>query len=269
MRIQATKGWQLLDFRSLWAYRDLLYFLTLRDIKAKYAQSILGVGWAVINPLLQALIFTVIFGNLAELASDGVPYLLFNFTAMVAWTYFSGVLTGTTASLVANRGMLSKIYFPRLILPLSAALGVLLDFFIGLGVLFGLLFYYGMVPAWTLVLLPVLLLVLLLTGLGVGTFLAALAVQYRDVQYAMSLVVRVLIYSAPVVYSMALVPEEWRSVYALNPLVGVIESMRAIFLHTRPMPWDYLATGGGIAIILFLAGTLYFRRSERIFADVA
>ena len=269
IRIRPTRGWRSLDLAGLWEYRDLLYFLTLRDVKAKYAQSILGVGWAIINPLVQTLIFTVIFGNLANLGSDGVPYLLFNFTAMVAWTYFSGILTGATGSLIANRSMLSKIYFPRLILPITSAIGMLIDFGISFLVLIGLLIYYGLTPGWSVLVLPLLLLILLLASLGIGTFLAALAVQFRDVQYAMSLLIRVLIYSAPVVYSIELIPEKWRMVYALNPLVGVIEGMRSIFLHTRPLPWDYILAGGGVALLLFLAGSLYFRRTERLFADVA
>ena len=268
-RIAPSRGWRSLDVGELWEHRDLLYFLTLRDVKTKYAQSVLGVGWAVINPLLQALIFTVIFGNLADLGSDGVPYLLFNFTAMVPWTYFSSTLTGATGSLIANRNMLTKIYFPRLVLPFTAALSTSIDLGIGCLVLAGFLVYYGVMPGPLVLVLPLLLLILVLTGLGLGSFLAALAVQYRDVQYAMGLLVRVLIYSAPVVYSVDLVPAAYRSWYALNPLVGIIEGMRSALLNTRPMPWDYLLSGGVVAVLIFVLGTLYFKRTERLFADIA
>lgn len=269
IRLAPARGWRTLDLGELWEYRDLLYFLTVRDIKAKYAQSVLGVGWAILNPLLQAFIFTVVFGNLADLDSDGVPYLLFNYTALVAWTYFSGVLSVSTGSLIKDRGMLGKVYFPRLVLPFSAALGNVIDLVIGFVVLFILLLVYGMVPGWEVVFLPLLLLILLMAGLGLGTLMAALAVQFRDVQYAMPLLVRVLIYAAPVVYSIQLIPEAYRLAYAINPLVGVIEGMRAMFLSTGPMPWHYIAIGGAVAFALFVGGSLYFRRTERHFADIA
>ena len=267
--IKATSGWQLIDLEALWQYRDLLYFLSLRGIKIKYAQSVLGVGWAIVNPLVQALLFTVIFGNLAQLSSDGSPYILFSYTAMVTWTYFSGILTDATSSLVANRDMIGKVYFPRLILPMAAVFSKLVDFGVAFLVLIGLLIYYGVAPTVEIVMLPLLIIILVLTSLGVGAFLSALAVQYRDIQYAMAFMVRLLMYSAPVVYSVTLIPEVWRGVYALNPMVGVIEGMRAIFLGTRAFPWDWVLTGGIVSVVLFLFGCFYFRRVERHFADVA
>ena len=268
-KIRPTTGWQSLDLSAVWEYRDLLYFLTLRGIKAKYAQSVLGIGWAIINPLLQTVIFTIIFGNLVALSSDGVPYLLFNFTAMVAWTYFSGILTDATSSLIANRAMIGKVYFPRLVLPLAAVFSKLIDFTVGLLVLFGLLVYYRIAPGATVLYFPIFLLILLLTGIGIGSFLAALAVQYRDINYAMSLVIRVLMYSAPVVYSVDVIPERFQMLYALNPMVGVIEGMRSVFLHTRPVPWDWILTGGIVSVVVFVLGCFYFRRTERHFADIA
>ena len=267
--IKPVSGWRIIDIKAIWAYRDLLYFLSVRGIKIKYAESILGVGWAVVNPLIQALLFTVVFGNMAELNSDGQPYLLFSFTAMVAWTYFSGILTDATNSVLKNRGMIGKVYFPRLILPLAAVLSKLLDFGIALVVLVGFLIYYQAAPAAEVVFFPLLLLILVATSLGIGSFLAALAVQYRDVQYGMNFLVRMLMYTAPVVYSIDYVPEAYQTLYALNPMVGVIEGMRSIFLQTRPFPWDWVGTGAAVSLVVFLAGCFLFQRMERHFADIA
>ena len=267
--IRATSGWKILDTNALWQYKDLLYFLSLRGIKAKYAQSVLGVGWAIINPLAQALIFTVVFGNLAKLSSDGTPYILFSYTAMVAWTYFSGILTDATGALIRNREMIGKVYFPRLVLPMASVLSKLVDFVIAFTLLIGLLGWYGIAPQSTIYMFPVLLLILVLTSLGLGAFLAALAVQYRDVQYAMTFLVRVLMYAAPVVYSVSIIPQEWQTAYALNPIVGVIEGMRAIFLGSRPFPWEWVGIGGAVSVAIFFIGCLYFRRMERHFADLA
>ena len=267
--IEPRAGWQVIDLRAIWAYRDLLYFLSLRGIKIKYAQSILGVGWAVINPLVQALLFTVIFGNLAQIGSDGVPYVLFSFTALVAWTYFSGILTDATSSLLSNRAMLSKVYFPRLILPLSAVISKLVDFAVALLVLIGLLVYYRMLPSADIVWLPLLLLILILTSIGMGSFLSALAIQYRDVNYAMQFVVRLLMYLAPVVYPVTTIPEAYRGLYALNPMVGVIEGIRSMLLGTRDFPWSWVLTGLGTSLIIFFIGCFFFQRMERHFADIA
>ena len=269
MRIAPTRGWKLIDLREIWQYRDLLYFLTVRGIKAKYAQSVLGVGWAIIQPLFQTLVFTVIFGNLAKMGSDGVPYVLFSFTAMVPWNYFSNILTNSSNSLVQNRDMLSKVYFPRLVLPVSSVISKLLDFLIGFAVLVGLLFYFRVVPNASVVYFPVLLLILMMTSLGIGMILSALAVQFRDVQYAMSFMVRIFMYSVPVVYSISIIPRKYLYIYALNPMVGVIEGMRSIFLDTRPMPWDLIGIGGVVSLALFVFGAFYFRRMEKTFADIA
>ncbi len=267
--IKPLSGWQLIDFAGLWQYRDLLYFLSVRGIKIKYAQSVLGVGWAIANPLIQAILFTVVFGNLANLSSDGSPYILFSFTAMVSWTYYSGILTEATSSLVTNRNMIGKVYFPRLILPMAAVFGKLVDFGVAFLVLIGFLIYFGQAPEATIIWLPVLLLILVMHALGTGSFLAAMAVQYRDVQYAMSFLVRLLMYTAPVVYSVELIPERWQYLYAINPMVGIIEGMRSMLLQTRPFPYDWVLIGGASALAFFLLGCLFFRRMERHFADLA
>jgi lipopolysaccharide transport system permease protein len=267
--IRPTSGWQLINWRELVQYRDLLYFLTIRGIKARYAQSILGVGWAIIQPLFSTLVFTVIFGKLAKVSSDGVPYAIFSFAAMVPWNYFANTLTDSANSLVQNANMISKVYFPRLVLPLSAALSKLLDFLIGLLILVGFMIYFRYAPGWGAFVLPLLILILLLTSLGIGMFLSAMAVQYRDVKHAVTFVVQMLMYAAPVVYPTSNVPETWRFWYSLNPMVGVIEGFRSALLHTQPMPWNYIITGGIVSLIVFIGGALYFRKMERIFADVA
>ena len=268
-KISPSKGWQLIDLPEVWEYKDLLYFLTVRGIKAKYAQSVLGVGWAIIQPLFQTLVFTVIFGNLAKMGSDGVPYVLFSFTAMVPWNYFSNILTNSSSSLVQNRDMLSKVYFPRLVLPISSVLSGLLDFLIAFLVLVGLLVYYQMVPNLNIIYFPLLLLMLIMTSLGIGMILSAMAVQYRDVQYAMSFLVRILLYSVPVVYSISIIPDQYLYWYALNPMVGVIEGMRSALLGTRAMPWDLIAIGSVVSLVLFIFGAFYFKRMEKTFADIA
>ena len=268
-KISPSKGWQLIDLPEVWQYKDLLYFLTVRGIKAKYAQSVLGVGWAIIQPLFQTLVFTVIFGNLAKMGSDGVPYVLFSFTAMVPWNYFSNILTNSSSSLVQNRDMLSKVYFPRLVLPISSVLSGLLDFLIAFLVLVGLLIYYQMVPNLNIIYFPLLLLILIMTSLGIGMILSAMAVQYRDVQYAMSFLVRILLYSVPVVYSINIIPDQYLYWYALNPMVGVIEGMRSALLGTRAMPWDLIAIGSVVSLVLFIFGAFYFKRMEKTFADIA
>ncbi|MCB0517460.1 MAG: ABC transporter permease [Saprospiraceae bacterium] len=267
--IQRSKGWQLVDVKELIRYKDLLYFLVVRGIKARYAQSVLGVSWAVIQPLFTTLVFTVIFGNLVQVSSDGVPYVVFSFTGMLAWNYFSSTLTESANSLVANAGMITKVYFPRLVLPLSAALSKLLDFAIGLIVLAGFLIYFRMLPAAEAWMLPVLMLILLMCSLGIGMILSAMSVQYRDVKHALSFMVQLLMYAAPVVYATSVIPEQWRFWYSLNPMVGVIEGFRAIFLRTIPFPWEWVGTGALVSTALFVFGALYFKRMERTFADVA
>ena len=267
--IKPSKGWQLIDLKELWRYKDLLYFLIIRGIKAKYAQSVLGVGWAIIQPLVQTLVFTVIFGNLAQMGSDGVPYVLFSFCAMVPWTYFSNILTESSNSLVQNKDMLSKVYFPRLVLPLSSVFSKLLDFGIGFIVMIGLFLYYQFLPGPAIIIFPLLMLILIMTSLGTGMILSAMAVQYRDVQYAMSFMVRILMYSVPVVYSIQIIPEKYLYFYALNPMVGVIEGMRAAFLGTREIPWDLIGIGGLVGVGLFIFGAFYFRKMEKTFADIA
>ncbi|MCC6493232.1 MAG: ABC transporter permease [Pirellulales bacterium] len=267
--IEPRSGWRLVDWREIVEYRDLFMFLTWRSVKARYAQSAIGIGWAVIQPVISMLLFTLVFGKLAKLTSDGVPYALFSLTALVPWTYFSGALNDSATSLVSNANMISKVYFPRLILPIAAVLSRLIDFAIASTILAGMMLWFGRAPSWGVLAIPVLVLLMMTTAAGMGMWLTALAIQYRDVKHAMSFIVQFLMYAAPVVYSITLVPEEYRLYYAAYPMVGVIEGFRSALLATRPMPWDLLAVSTASAAALALSGCLYFRRRERIFADVA
>lgn len=266
--IQPPTGWQLVNVRELWEYRDLFRFLVWRSVKVRYAQSALGIGWAVIQPLFQMIVFTIIFGRLVRVDSNGLPYAVFSFAALVPWTYFSTSLTEGTASLVTNAAMVSKVYFPRLIMPLSAVVAKLVDFGIAMVVLCLLMAWYGIYPDIKILFLPVFMLVMLLTAAGLAMWLTALAIQYRDVNYAMSFMVQMLMYSVPVVYSASVIPEKYQLIYALNPMVCVIEGFRWSMLSTRGIPWQLLAVGAPMSVLLFVSGAIYFRRRERRFADV-
>lgn len=266
--IRPSNGWQFVDFKELRRYKDLLFFLTVRGIKAKYAQSVLGISWAIIQPLVTTVVFTIVFGRLAKVDSDGIPYLLFSYLGLWPWNYFSGTLTESSSSLVTNATMITKVYFPRLVLPLSAIFTKFLDFIIAFLVVLVLLVYYQVTPGLGLFFLPVFLLQLLCTSLGMGLVLSAMAVQYRDVKYAMSFVVQILMYSAPVVYSTTAVPAPFQFLYSINPMVGVIEGFRAAFLG-KVIPWEWIWPGSLCSLIIFAFGLLYFRRMEKVFADVA
>lgn len=267
--IEPTTGLFSLGLRDVWNYRDLVYFLVWRDVKTRYAQSILGIGWAVIQPVFSMIVFTIVFGNLAKISSDGVPYAIFSYTALVPWTYFSNALTNASGSLNKNSTFVQKIYFPRLIIPLVPVLGKLIDFAIAFLLLFVLMFWFGIAPTIWIVTLPFLIVLMMLTAAGMGMFLTALAIQYRDVNYGMGFAVQLMMYATPVVYPTSLIPEPYRLLYALNPIVGVVEGFRASLLGSVPMPWDFLAIGCVTSVLLFIGGALYFRRKERIFADVA
>ena len=267
--IQPTSGWQLVDFGELYKYRDLLRFLTWRTIKVLYAQSALGIGWAVLQPLASMLIFTIVFGWFAKVDSNGVPYSAFSLTALVPWTYFSNALVEAGNSLISQTDMVSKVYFPRLVLPISGVLAKLVDLLIALSMLTLLMLFYGILPNSGILVLPLLVIMMIATAAGAGMWLAALAVQYRDVKHAMNFVVQLAMYGSPVIYATSIVPARWQWAYAINPMVGVIEGFRAAFLNTRPMPWDWIAIGAASATCILATGLMYFRRQEKLFADVA
>lgn len=266
--IEPKSGWQLIDFRELWEYRDLFYFLVWRDIKVRYAQSILGFGWAVIRPVISMIIFTIVFGKLAKISSDGVPYAIFSYTALVPWIYFSSALTDASSSLISASGTLTKVYFPRLIIPMVPVLGKLVDFGIAFLILFVLMVWFQIAPTIWALIIPFPILLMMLTAGGLGMWLTPLAIQYRDIKYGMSFAVNLMMYAAPVVYPVSLIPDQYRLLYGLNPMAGVIEGFRASLLGSTPMPWDLLAIGSITATIIAITGAFYFRRTERIFADV-
>ena len=267
--IEPDTGWQPIDVREIWNYRELFYLLVWREIKGRYAQSVLGLSWAVIPPIMQMIVFTVIFGGLLDVKSDGAPYAIFSYTAVVPWTFFSGGLTGATASLVSFRAMLTRVYFPRLIMPLAAVLSKLVDFVIAFALVFLLMAWFRITPTIWILALPLLTLLMLLAAAGIGMWLTSLAIQYRDLRFGLTFVVQLLIWGTPVVYPASAVPDQYRLIYALNPMVGIIEGFRSALLGTNPMPWDLLAVASLVTILSIVSGAFYFRRMERIFADVA
>ncbi len=265
--IRPPTGFEAIDLAELRRYRDLFYFLVLRDIQVLYAQTILGFAWAILNPAIQIVLFTVIFGKVAKVPTDGIPYFLFSTVTIIPWTYMSEAMIQSSQSLVHEQGMLGKIYFPRLIYPLTPVLSKLVDFAISLLLLIGILLYYRVTPTWNMLLLPVFFVYMVLIPAGIGMWLSSLAIRFRDIKFAMSFIIRLLIYTAPVLYSASTIPHGYRALYSLNPIVGVVEGYRACLLGT-PIPWEYVIPGMVTGVILVLAGAVYFRRMERVIVDV-
>ena len=265
--IEPPKGWQMIDFKELLAYRDLLIFLVKRDITVLYAQTVLGFVWAVVNPLVQIVVFSIIFGRIAKLDSEGMPYFLFSAVAIIPWTYMSDTMSAASQSLVGGQSMLGKVYFPRIIFPLTPIFAKLMDFGISLLLLVSVMIYFRVVPTWNLLLLPLFVLMMMSIPAGVGFWLASLAVRFRDVKFAMPFIVRMLIYSAPILYSAAKIPADYRFWYSMNPVVGVVEGFRACLLGTA-IPWEFIVPGMLTTVLLIATGAMYFRRMERIVVDV-
>jgi len=266
--IRPSHGWLSIRFHELWLYRELLYFLTWRDIKVRYKQAALGVAWAVFQPLLTMVIFSVIFGQLAKLPSDGIPYPVFSYVALLPWQLFAGALQRSGVSLVGNSNLLTKVYFPRLIIPFSAVAAGFVDFVIAFAVLLGLMAWFGIKPTWMMVTLPAFVLLAMLSALAVGLWLSALNVQYRDVQQMIPFLIQAWMYASPVAYSTNLVPSgPWRIVYGLNPMAGVIQGFRWALLGAPP-PNELTFLSVAVVCVLLVTGLLYFRRMERTFADV-
>ena len=265
--IEPRSGWQILNIKELKEYRDLFYFLVWRNIKVMYAQTVLGFAWAIINPVIQIVIFTIIFGKLAKLPSEGIPYILFSAVGIIPWTYMARAMTVSSQSLVTGRAMLGKIYFPRLIYPIVPVLTSLIDFSISTMILFCLFIYYGIMPTLNLLLFPFFLLMMACVPTAIGLWLSSLAIRFRDINFAMTFFIRMLMYSAPIVYSASTIPEKHRIIYSLNPIVAVIEGMRASLLGT-PILWQYITPGVITLILLLLSGALYFKRMERVIVDV-
>jgi lipopolysaccharide transport system permease protein len=265
--IKPPHGFEAIDFAELGRYRDLFYFLVTRDVKVLYAQTILGFSWALINPAVQIIVFTVIFGKIANVPTDGIPYFLFSTVAIIPWTYMSEAMTHSSQSLVTGQGMLGKVYFPRMIFPLTPLFSKLVDFGISLLLLVSVLIYYKVAPTWNMLLLPVFVLYMVLIPAGIGLWLSSLAVRFRDVKFAMQFIIRMLIYTAPVLYSASTISPQYRLLYSLNPIVGVMEGFRACLLGGA-IPWEFIVPGMVTAVLMVLTGAMYFRRMERIIVDV-
>lgn len=267
--IKPITGWTALNLKDLWIYRELVYFLTWRNLKVRYKQTALGAAWAILQPFLTMVVFSIFFGNLAKVPSDGVPYPIFSYTALLPWTLFAKALTDASHSLVQSSHMITKVYFPRLILPLASILSGLVDFALAFLVLFFMMLYYGIVPTTAVWTLPLFVLLAMITALGVGFWLSAMNVLYRDIGYVLPFLTQFWMTLTPIAYPASLLPEQWRLVYALNPMTGVVEGFRwALLGSTASVPTGMLAVSTTISIIVLITGLYYFKRMERRFADM-
>jgi lipopolysaccharide transport system permease protein len=266
--IRPSRGWVSLNLRDLWEYRELLYFLTWRDIKVRYKQTVLGAAWAIIQPFFTMVVFSLFFGKLAKMPSDEIPYPIFSYAALVPWTFFANGLSQSSTSLVASANLIKKVYFPRLVVPISAVISGGVDFVLAFVVLLGMMVFYGIVPTGAVVWLPLLLLLALVTSLGVGLWLTAMNVQFRDVRYAVPFLVQAWMFATPIAYPSSLLDEPWRTLYGINPMAGVVEGFRWALLGTETAPGPIIIVSASVAVGLLVSGVFYFRRMEKTFADV-
>jgi lipopolysaccharide transport system permease protein len=265
--IEPRRGWHMLNWRELWAYRELLWVLTMRDIKVRYKQTVLGAGWAIIRPVLTMLIFSVVFGQLAKMPSDGYPYPVFVYAALLPWTFFSGAISTSGQSLVGSSHLVSKVYFPRLIIPLSSVGAGLIDLLISTGVLLLIMLWYGVPITWHLLAAPLLLAGVIFAALGIGTLLSALTVAYRDFTHLTPFMVQIWLYVTPVIYPVSIVPERWQWLLYVNPMTGLVEAFRSAFLG-KPFDLVGIAISFAVAVVVFAVGVAYFEKVERRFADI-
>jgi lipopolysaccharide transport system permease protein len=265
--IQPSSGWRTLNVRELWTYRELVYFLTWRDIKVRYKQTAIGIAWALLQPLAMTIVFTLFFSRLAGLETEGIPYPVFALTALLPWQLFSKAITESTNSLVTDQKLITRVYFPRIIVPIAAVLSALVDFLISTGLVLTVMTYYGIHLRAEIIWLPFFILLMLMTASGAGFWLSALNVEYRDVMYTIPFINQFWFFVTPVVYSSAAVPDRWRTLYALNPMVGVIEGFRWSLLGAGRGPDSAIFASTAVAVVLFVTGTIWFRRSERTFVD--
>ena len=266
--IKPSQGWAALNLRDLWLYRELIFFMTWRDLKVRYKQTLLGASWAILQPFLTMVVFSIFFGNLAKVPSDGVPYPIFSYTALIPWTLFSKALQDASRSLVANSHMITKVYFPRMILPLSSILAGLVDFLIAFVVLLGMMIFYKITPTANVWFLPLFLVLALVTAVGVGLWLSALNVLFRDINYVLPFLTQFWMYLTPIAYPSSMVPDKWQTIYALNPMTGVVEGFRWALLGTGQPPGTLTLVSSVVALVLLISGMFYFRRMERLFADM-
>ncbi len=265
--IEPTPGWVGVDFKELWAYRELLLFFCWRDVAVRYKQTVLGIAWAIVQPLMMMVVFSVVFGRLARLPSEGIPYPLFCFAALLPWQYFQTGTTNAANSMVINAGLITKVYFPRLILPLASVTTPLVDFSIAFIILILLMICFGFAPTWNIVWLPVFMLLLVTTAAGVAFWLSALNVRYRDVRYLVPYLLQVWLYLSPVVYPSSLVPDRFRLIYSLNPVSGAIDGFRWALLGKGSQPDHTIVWSFAVAVALFVGGLFWFKRMENTFAD--
>lgn len=265
--LRPSKGWVSLNLDRLWQYRELLYFLSWRDIKVRYKQTMLGAAWAIIQPFMTMVVFSLFFGRLAQMPSDGVPYPLFVYTALVPWTFFANGLTQASGSLVENSNLLKKIYFPRLVVPISSVISGAVDFMFALVVLLVMMLYYGIVPTVNIISLPLFLALAFITALGVGLWLSAMNVQFRDVRYVIPFLTQFWLFATPIAYPSSLLSDPWRAVYGLNPMVGVVEGFRWALLGTENSSGPMLLVSAVASVAVLITGAFYFRRMEKTFAD--
>jgi lipopolysaccharide transport system permease protein len=268
MRIAPSRGWVPLKLSELWEYRELLYFLIWRDIKVRYKQTVLGAAWAIIQPLFTMVVFSLFFGQLGKIPSDGIPYPIFSFAALVPWTFFANGLGQSSNSLVGSSNLITKVYFPRLVVPLAAVVSGIVDFALAFVVLLGMMLFFGIVPTLNVLWLPLLFLLALITSLGVGLWFSALNVEFRDVRYVVTFLTQLWLFATPIAYPSSMLPEPWRTLYGLNPMAGVVEGFRWALLGTNSAPGPMIAVSATVAIVILITGAFYFRRMERTFADI-
>ena len=268
IRIGPSKGWVALGLREIWAYRELLYFLIWRDIKVRYKQTVLGGAWAIIQPLFTMVVFSLFFGKLAKMPSDGIPYPIFSYTALVPWSFFANGLNHASNSLVGNSNLITKVYFPRMSMPIASVLGGILDFILAFIVLIGMIFYYGQMPSVHMLWLPFFLMLAFFTSLGASLWLSAMYVKFHDVRHIIPFLTQIWLFATPIAYPSSLLPEPWFTIYGINPMTGVVEGFRWALLGANTAPGAIIIVSSLVAIGLLLSGAYYFRRMEKTFADV-
>jgi len=266
--VKPSKGWITLKLDELWEYKELLYFLAWRDIKVRYKQTVLGAAWAIVQPFFTMVVFSLFFGKLAKVPSDGIPYPIFAYAALVPWTFFANGLNQSSNSLVGSANLIKKVYFPRLVVPIASVISGVFDFILAFLVLLGMMLYYGIFPKANIVWLPFLLLLTLTTSLGVGLWLSALNVQFRDVRYTVPFLTQFWLFATPIAYPSSLLSQPWRTLYGINPMVGVVEGFRWALLGTDTAPGAIVLVSSLVALALLVGGAFYFRRLEKSFADV-
>jgi len=268
IRIEPTRGWVSLKLRELWEYRELLYFFVWKDIKVRYKQTVLGGAWAIIQPFFTMVVFSLFFGKLAKVPSDGIPYPIFCYAGLVPWTFFSNGLNQASNSLVGNSNLITKVYFPRMAMPIASVLSGIVDFILAFLVLVGMIYYFGMAPTANVLWLPFFLMLSFITSLGVSLWLSALYVKFRDVRHIIPFLTQIWLFATPIAYPSSLLGEPWRTLYGINPMVGVVEGFRWALLGTKTAPGPIIIVSSLVAAGLLLSGAFFFRRMEKTFADV-